>query len=48
MAFSPIEAHFGLGRAQAVSLIEVKWPDGKTDTIFPQDLHDGKIVISRN
>lgn len=48
MSFNPIEAHFGLGQADKVSLIEIRWPDGEVDTLLPDDLRDGRIVISRD
>lgn len=47
MAFDPIAAHFGLGKAKYVSLIEVKWPDGEKTMIRPKSLSAGEIVVSR-
>ncbi|GEM_PF-216430 len=46
-SFDPIAAHFGLGEARAVSLIEVVWPDGKRTQVRPTDLSGGEIVIRR-
>jgi uncharacterized membrane protein YraQ (UPF0718 family) len=47
MAFDPIAAHFGLGKAKYVSLIQVKWPDGETTMIRPKSLSAGEIFVSR-
>ncbi|GAA4644449.1 hypothetical protein GCM10023115_24090 [Pontixanthobacter gangjinensis] len=44
----PTAVHFGLGKAQQVSLIEIKWLDGEVSTIKPTNLLDGEITISRN
>lgn len=47
MSSEPIVAHFGLGAAKSVSLIQVTWPDGKISRIAPAGLDQGEIVISR-
>lgn len=47
MSYDPIAAHFGLGAAQSVSVIEVVWRDGEVSTIYPQDLNGGEITITR-
>ena len=47
MAFDPIAAHFGLGKATKVSLVEIKWPDGEITTIKPKSLSAGEIVVNR-
>ena len=46
-SFDPIAAHFGLGQARAVSLIEVIWPDGKRTLVRPKALSGGEIVVRR-
>src|SRR5690606_21305969 len=30
--------HFGLGRAEAVERVEIRWPDGRTQTIVSPEL----------
>ncbi|WP_271079527.1 FG-GAP-like repeat-containing protein [Aurantiacibacter sp. MUD61] len=47
MSTDPIAAHFGLGDARSVSLIEVRWPDGETSRIEPEGLLGGEVVINR-
>ena len=47
MSADPIAAHFGLGAARSVSLIEVHWPDGETSTLRPENLPSGEVVIRR-
>jgi uncharacterized membrane protein YraQ (UPF0718 family) len=47
MSFDPIAAHFGLGKAKNVSLIQVKWPDGETTMIRPESLPAGEVIVSR-
>lgn len=47
MSFDPIAAHFGLGDAQSVSLVEVVWRDGSVTRILPETLLDGEIMIHR-
>ena len=46
-SFDPVAAHFGLGAAREVSLIQVDWPDGASSTLAPKDLLQGEIVITR-
>ncbi len=46
-SFDPIAAHFGLGKARAVSLIEIRWPDGKHTLLRPHAVVGGEIVIRR-
>ena len=46
-AFDPIAAHFGLGSAREVSLIEIIWPDGERSLVRPAGLGSGEIVIRR-
>jgi len=47
-SFDPIAAHFGLGKAGAVSLIQVRWPDGEISKIRPEAvLKSGEIIINR-
>jgi len=46
-SFDPIAAHFGLGKAGEVSLIEVRWPDGKRTLLTPSALDGGEIIIRR-
>ncbi len=48
MSSDPIQAHFGLGTAKSVSLIEVKWPDGELTKILPEQLLAGEITIRKN
>ena len=47
MSSDPIVAHFGLGNAKSVSLIEIRWPDGEISTIKPTSLLGGDIRIKR-
>ncbi len=47
MSTDPIAAHFGLGKAKSVSLIEVRWADGETSRIKPESLLGGEIRIDR-
>ncbi|NMW32536.1 hypothetical protein HKD42_10730 [Altererythrobacter sp. RZ02] len=47
MSFDPIAAHFGLGNAKNVSLIQVVWRDGETTDIRPDSLLGGEVTISR-
>ncbi len=47
MSGDPIAAHFGLGDARSVSLIQVRWPDGETSTLRPENLAGGDVVIRR-
>ncbi len=47
MSGDPIAAHFGLGDASRVSLIEVRWPNGEISRIEPDQLLGGELVISR-
>ncbi|RIV85639.1 FG-GAP-like repeat-containing protein [Aurantiacibacter zhengii] len=46
-SFDPIAAHFGLGEARSVSLVEVVWPDGGRSLLRPADLSGGEVVITR-
>ncbi|MEL7444632.1 MAG: FG-GAP-like repeat-containing protein [Pseudomonadota bacterium] len=46
-SIDPSAAHFGLGSANQVSLIEVVWPDGEVSTLRPEALADGDIRIER-
>lgn len=46
-SFDPVAAHFGLGTARQVSLIQVDWPDGARSTLAPQELLQGEIVVTR-
>ena len=46
-SFDPVAAHFGLGAAREVSLVQVDWPDGARSTLAPKDLLQGEIIISR-
>ena len=48
MSSNPISAHFGLGKAKSISLIEVRWPDGEVSIIRPTDLASGEIRIGRD
>jgi enediyne biosynthesis protein E4 len=41
-----VRAHFGLGSAERVDQIEVRWPDGTAET-FPGCAADQKIVLAR-
>jgi hypothetical protein len=41
-----VRAHFGLGTAERIDHIEVRWPNGTTET-FPACGVDQKIVLSR-
>lgn len=47
MSFDPILARFGLGDADAVSLIEVHWRDGEVTTLRPEGLLGGEVIVSR-
>ena len=47
MSFDPIAAHFGLGNARNISLIEVVWRDGEITRVLPAKLLGGEIIISR-
>ncbi|MEP5152166.1 FG-GAP-like repeat-containing protein [Planktotalea sp.] len=47
MSFDPIAAHFGLGTAKSVDLIEVVWRDGEVTRILPKDLAGGEVVVTR-
>jgi len=47
MSFDPIAAHFGLGKARKVSLIEIIWRDGEVTRVLPENLLGGEIIISR-
>ena len=47
MSFEPIAAHFGLGDALDVSLIEVRWPDSETTVIRPTNLRSGELTVTR-
>lgn len=47
MSFDPIAAHFGLGNALSVSLIEVIWLDGEVTRVLPSDLRSAEINIIR-
>lgn len=47
-SFDPVAAHFGLGQTGAVSLIQVRWPDGETTMLRPDtELSAGEVVIAR-
>jgi uncharacterized membrane protein YraQ (UPF0718 family) len=48
MSFDPIAAHFGLGAAADVSLIEVRWPNGEVTRVIPTDLRSGDVLIERS
>jgi len=41
-----VRAHFGLGQAERVDQIEVRWPDGTAET-FPGCKADRQVVLSR-
>jgi enediyne biosynthesis protein E4 len=41
-----VRAHFGLGEADRVEKVEVRWPDGTTET-FPGCDADRQVVLSR-
>jgi hypothetical protein len=43
---SDVRAHFGLGPAERVDAIEVRWPDG-TAEVFPGCAVDRQVVLSR-
>jgi hypothetical protein len=43
---SDVRAHFGLGSAERVDDIEVRWPDGTVET-FPGGSVDRQVVVSR-
>lgn len=47
MSFDPIAAHFGLGSAASVDLIEIVWRDGNVSRIIPSALKGGEITITR-
>lgn len=47
MSFDPIAAHFGIGSAKKVSLVEVRWPDGEITRISPVHLRSGELLIER-
>lgn len=47
MSADPIQAHFGLGTAEKVSLIQIDWLNGETTRVKPEDLKGGVITISR-
>lgn len=47
MSFDPILTRFGLGDAEAVSLIEVHWRDGEVTTLRPEGLLGGEVIVSR-
>jgi len=48
MSSEPIQAHFGLGDSNEVSLIEVRWLDGEVSRIEPADVFSGEIEIHRS
>lgn len=48
-SFDPIAAHFGLGKSNVVSFVQVKWQDGEMSNIQPESgWTQGEFVISRN
>jgi len=47
MSGDPIAAHFGLGDAEEISVIEVRWPDGEVSRIMPDNLQSGSVWITR-
>ncbi len=47
MSFDPIAAHFGLGDARSVDVIEVVWRDGETTRILPENLASGEVTVTR-
>ena len=48
MSSDPIAAHFGLGNANDVSLIQIQWSGGEISTIKPRNLLNGEIEITRD
>lgn len=47
MSADPIQAHFGLGTAEKVSLVQIDWLDGETTRIKPEDVKGGVVKVSR-
>ncbi|NNC73324.1 MAG: CRTAC1 family protein, partial [Sphingomonadaceae bacterium] len=47
MSSDPVAAHFGLGDAREVSLIQIRWPDGEVSRVRPAGLSHGEIVVTR-
>jgi enediyne biosynthesis protein E4 len=37
-----LRVHFGLGKAEKIDLIEVRWPSGQTDTI--KDVKPNQVI----
>jgi hypothetical protein len=42
------ELHFGIGSAQNVTLIQVKWPSGGVTTVNNLNLNEGNTVVTIN
>ncbi len=47
MVSNVIAAHFGLGDAKSVSLIEVQWPDGEVSNLQLSGFEKGELVVQR-
>jgi hypothetical protein len=42
---SSLNAHFGLGEAEAIEKVVVKWPSGTVDTILDPDINSSLMVV---
>ncbi|MEO9635300.1 MAG: FG-GAP-like repeat-containing protein [Parasphingorhabdus sp.] len=47
MSSDPILAHFGIGNSARISLMEIRWPDGNTSTLRPENMGGGHYLIGR-
>jgi hypothetical protein len=43
LSSSPTEAHFGLGEADRIDRVEIRWPSGETQSV--ENLEAGRIVV---
>jgi hypothetical protein len=40
---SDLRVHFGLGKAQKVDLLEIRWPSGQVDTL--KDVKPNQVIV---